>query len=220
MARFRLAIANKNYSSWSLRAWMAIREFDIDFDEEVIPLDTPNTKRLIAKHSGAGRLPVLHHGKITVWDSLAILEYLAEVFPDRGLWPKRLGARAAARAIANEMHSGFLALRNACPMNLRRGRKPLRDPLSDQARSDIARIESLWKDCRKEYGKAGPFLFGRFTIADAMYAPVATRFDTYAIPVSRSSRDYMDTIFGTRAFSAWKSQALKEQWVIAADEVD
>jgi glutathione S-transferase len=220
MAKFILAVANKNYSSWSLRAWIAMREFSIPFEEKVIPLDTRATARRIARHSGAGRLPVLHHGAVTVWESLAILEYLAEVFPDRGLWPRTRKARAAARAIANEMHAGFLALRNACPMNLRRSQKPPSHPLGDDVRRNVARIEAVWRESRKLYGKGGPFLFGKFTIADAMYAPVATRFDTYALPVSRSSREYMDAVMGTAAFRAWKADALKEKWIIPADEVD
>jgi glutathione S-transferase len=220
MAKFILAVANKNYSSWSLRAWIAMREFSIPFEEKVIPLDTRATARRIARHSGAGRLPVLHHGAVTVWESLAILEYLAEVFPDRGLWPRTRKARAAARAIANEMHAGFLALRNACPMNLRRSQKSPSHPLGDDVRRNVARIEAVWRESRKLYGKGGPFLFGKFTIADAMYAPVATRLDTYALPVSRSSREYMDAVMGTAAFRAWKADALKEKWIIPADEVD
>jgi glutathione S-transferase len=118
------------------------------------------------------------------------------------------------------MHAGFLALRNACPMNLRRSRKPPPRPLGDDVRSNVARIEAVWRESRKLYGKGGPFLFGKFTIADAMYAPVATRFDTYALPVSRSSREYMDAVMSTAAFRAWKAGALKEKWIIPADEVD
>jgi glutathione S-transferase len=220
MPQFILAIANKNYSSWSLRAWMAMREFAIPFEEKVIPLERPETAKAIARHSGAGRLPVLHHGDITVWESLAILEYLAETFPDKPLWPRTRKARAMARAVANEMHAGFLALRNACPMNLRRGRKALAKPLSDDVRSNMARIEGLWNECRRLYGKSGPFLFGKFSIADAMFAPVATRFDTYALPVGLGSRDYIDAVLGTQSFRDWKADALKENWIIAEDEVD
>jgi glutathione S-transferase len=219
LANLTLAIANKNYSSWSLRAWMAMREFGIPFEEKLIPLDLPETKRKIARHSGAGRLPVLHHGEVTVWESLAILEYLSELFPARAMWPKSRPARAMARAVANEMHAGFLALRNACPMNLRRPHKPLADGLPEEVRSNVQRIETLWKDCRKAYGKGGPFLFGKFTIADAMYTPVATRFETYGIPVIAASRDYMDALLTTRSFREWKEGAAKETWVIAADEV-
>ena len=219
MAKLTLAIANKNYSSWSLRAWIAMREFDIPFEEKVIPLDLPDTKKNIARHSGAGRLPVLHHGEVTVWESLAILEYLAELYPAKAMWPKSRATRAMARAVANEMHAGFLPLRNACPMNLRRARKPLAANLSEDIHADVVRIEMLWKACRKSYGKGGPFLFGKFTIADAMYAPVATRLETYAIPVSRASRDYMEALFATRSFQDWKDAALREEWIIAADEV-
>jgi glutathione S-transferase len=220
LANLTLAIANKTYSSWSLRAWMAMREFGIPFEEKVIPLDLPETKRKIARHSGAGRLPVLHHGEVTVWESLAILEYLAEVFPTKAMWPKSRPARAMSRAVANEMHAGFLALRNACPMNLRRPHKPLAAGLTEDVRGNIGRIETLWRNCRKTYGKGGPFLFGKFTIADAMYAPVASRFETYAIPVSSGSRDYMDALLTTRSFRDWKAGAAKETWIIAADEVE
>lgn len=219
MAKLTLVIANKNYSSWSLRAWMAMRELDIPFEEMVIPLDLPETRKNITRHSGAGRLPVLHHGAVTVWESLAILEYLAELYPAKVMWPKSRPARAVARAVANEMHAGFQALRNACPMNLSRVHKPLAADLSEHVRADVARIETLWKACRKSYGKGGPFLFGRFTIADAMYAPVAARFETYAIPVSRASRDYIEALFATRSFRDWKDAARREKWIIAADEV-
>jgi glutathione S-transferase len=220
MAKFHLVVANKNYSSWSLRPWMAMREFEIPFTETIIALDLPKTARQIAKHTGAGRLPVLHHGTTTIWESLAILEYLAEKFPDKPLWPRSSAARAMARAAANEMHAGFRALRDACPMNLRRPPRPLAQPVSDEVRSNIRRIETLWKECRRANGKGGPFLFGKFSIADAMYAPVVTRFDTYALPADSATRAYMDAIMGTKAFRAWKADALKEKWIIQADEVD
>jgi glutathione S-transferase len=220
MAKFHLVVANKNYSSWSLRAWIAMREFAIPFTETVIALDLPNTQRQIKNHTGAGRLPVLHHGTTTIWESLAILEYLAEKFPDKALWPRSSGARAMARAVANEMHAGFTALRNACPMNLKRPRKPLAGPLSDDVKSNVRRIETLWEECRKTNGKGGRFLFGKFSIADAMYAPVVTRFDTYALKVGGGARDYMDAVMDTEAFRAWKADALEEKWIIQADEVD
>ena len=220
MAKFHLVIANKNYSSWSLRAWIAMREFAIPFTETVIALDQPSTQRQIRNHTGAGRLPVLHHGTTTIWESLAILEYLAEKFPDKALWPRTSAARAMARAVANEMHAGFGALRGACPMNLKRPRKPLTRPVSDDVKSNIRRIETLWEECRKAYGKGGPFLFGKFSIADAMYAPVVTRFDTYDLKVGGGARDYMDAVMDTMAFRAWKADALQETWIIQADEVD
>lgn len=218
MSRLELVIGNKNYSSWSLRPWIAMTMAGIPFTETLVPLDMPDTKRKIRAHSRAGRVPVLHHGKITVWESLAILEYLAETFPETSLWPKSKAARALARAMSNEMHAGFSALRNACPMNLRRPRAPV--PLNDSVKADVARIETLWREARGAFGKSGTFLFGRFSIADAMFAPVVTRFDTYAIAVARDTRAYMDAVMGTKAFQAWKADGIKEPWRIAADEVD
>lgn len=218
MVKLHLVIANKNYSSWSLRPWMAMTMVGLPFDESMILLDTPTAKKEIAEHSGAGRLPVLHHGKITVWETLAILEYLAEIFPEKNLWPKSKAARAVARAISNEIHAGFTGLRNACPMNLRRPQKPV--VLNDATKADVARIEQIWRECRKTYGKGGKFLFGKFCIADAMFAPVATRFETYAIPVANDTRAYMDAIMATKAFQTWKAAALKETWIVSHDEVD
>jgi glutathione S-transferase len=197
---------------------MAMTMAGIPFRETLIPLDTPETAGLIAQHSAAGRVPVLLHGRQTVWESLAILEYLAELFPEKHLWPKAVTARAVARAVANEMHAGFSALRNACPMNLRRPKRPIE--LSEQVMKDVARIEHIWRDCRTKFGKGGKFLFGRFSIADAMYTPVVTRFDTYAMNVADDTRAYMDTVMNTEAFLAWREAALKETWVIPAEEVD
>lgn len=218
MSKLHLIIGNKNYSSWSLRPWMALTMAGIPFRETVIPLDTHETAALIAEHSRAGRVPVLHHGRQTVWESLAIMEYLAELFPEKHLWPKAMSARAVARSAAHEMHAGFSALRTACPMNLRRPRKPV--PLSEAVRRDVARIEEIWRSCRASYGKSGKFLFGRFSIADAMYAPVITRFETYEIPVSEDTRAYMSAILNTEAFRSWREAALKESWVVPSDEVD
>jgi glutathione S-transferase len=218
VSKLQLVIGNKNYSSWSLRPWMALTMAGIPFRETVIPLDTPETAKLIALHSAAGRVPVLLHGRQTVWESLAIMEYLAELFPEKHLWPKAVSARAIARAVANEMHAGFGALRSACPMNLRRPKKPV--PMSEQAMKDVARIEEIWRGCRAKFGKGGRFLFGRFSIADAMYTPVVTRFDTYAVAVADDTRAYMDTIMNTEAFRAWREAALKETWIVPSDEVD
>jgi glutathione S-transferase len=218
MAKLHLVIGNKNYSSWSLRPFMALSMAHIPFEETIIPLYRPDTKRRIREHSGAGKVPVLEHGKLTVWESIAILEYLAEIFPDRRLWPDGKAARAAARSVANEMHCGFAALRNACPMNLKRPRKAI--SLSEEVKDDIARIDAVWRDCRKSYGKKGRFLFGAFGNADAMYAPVVTRFDTYDIKVSPESRAYMDAVLATPAFQGWKKAALQEKWVLSDSEVD
>lgn len=218
MSKLHLVIGNKNYSSWSLRPWMALSMAGIPFRETVILLDTPETASLIGQHSAAGRVPVLHHGRQTVWESLAIMEYLAELFPEKHLWPKPVSARAVARSISNEMHAGFSALRNACPMNIRRPRKPV--PLGDAAGRDIARIEQIWRECRAKFGKGGKFLFGRFSIADAMYTPVVSRFETYAVPVAAETRAYMDAILATTAFRSWKDAALQESWIVPSDEVD
>ncbi|MDP1700969.1 MAG: glutathione S-transferase family protein [Aestuariivirga sp.] len=218
MAKLNLVIGNKNYSSWSLRPWLAMTMAGIEFDETLILLDTPDTKRQIAEHSKAGRVPILHHGKVTIWETLAILEYLAETYPEKNLWPPAKAARAMARAVSNEMHAGFSGLRNSCPMNLRRPPKPIM--LSDETRADVVRIEDIWRSCRQAYGKDGEFLFGSFSIADAMFAPVAARFETYAVPVAKDSRAYMDTVLATPAFQKWKSAALKETWILPHDEVD
>ncbi|MGH6854104.1 MAG: glutathione S-transferase family protein [Aestuariivirga sp.] len=218
MSNLTLVIGNKNYSSWSLRPWMALCMAKIPFAEEVVQLDQPDTKAKIVSHSKAGRVPILHHGKVTIWESLAILEYLAEIFPEKNLWPKTRAARALARAVSNEMHAGFSALRNACPMNLRRPRKPV--PLSSEVTANIARIENIWRECRTTYGGNGKFLFGKFCNADAMFAPVVTRFDTFDIKVAKDTRQYMDNVMATPAFKSWKEDALKETWVIPHDEVD
>lgn len=197
---------------------MALSMAGIPFRETVIPLDTPETAKLIAEHSAAGRVPVLYHGRQVVWESLAIMEYLAELFPEKHMWPRTVSARAMARAVSHEMHAGFGALRNACPMNIRRPPKPV--PLDDAVTRDIARIEQLWRDCRAKFGKGGKFLFGKFSIADAMYTPVVSRFETFAIPVAADTRAYMDAILATPAFTSWREAALKETWIVPADEVD
>jgi glutathione S-transferase len=218
MSNLHLVIGNKNYSSWSLRPWLALSMAGIPFRETVIPLDTPETAKLISEHSGAGRVPVLHHGRLAIWESLAIMEYLAELFPEKHLWPKTTAARALARSVANEMHAGFSALRNACPMNIRREKKPV--ALNAAVLKDVARIESIWRDCRTKFGKGGKFLFGKFSIADAMYAPVVTRLDTFAVAVGADTRAYMDAVLNTPAFLSWREAALKESWIVPSDEVD
>ncbi|WP_315775254.1 MULTISPECIES: glutathione S-transferase family protein [unclassified Bradyrhizobium] len=210
----KLVIGNKNYSSWSMRPWLALRGCDIAFEEIVIPLytDDPADKARILKHSPAGKVPILIDGAISVWDSLAIIEYLAERFPQAGLWPADAAARAHARSVCAEMHSGFPALRNECPMNLHREVRPVE--LSADAKANIARIEDIWRDCRARYGNGGPFLFGRFGAADAMFAPVVTRFHSFAIPVAAETRAYMDTMMAMPEFAAWVKDGLAESWII------
>jgi glutathione S-transferase len=205
-----LVIGNKNYSSWSMRPWLALAHHNVPFDEIVINIYADDAKARILEHSPAGKVPVLKDGGTTVWDSLSILEYLADKFPDLTLWPKDPATRAHARSIAAEMHAGFQALRQATPMNLKRVPRPIE--LTEAVRADVARIEAIWNDCRMRYGKAGHFLFGEFSAADCMYAPVATRFKSYEIPVDLVASAYADTIYGLPAFKRWQDSALKEAW--------
>jgi glutathione S-transferase len=211
-----LVIGNKNYSSWSLRPWIALTESGIAFDEILIPLDQSETKARIAAHSPAGRVPVLIHDDLHVWDSLAILEYLAETFAQRAWWPGDPQARARARSIAAEMHSGFAALRNAMPMNCRT-RLPGRG-INPESSRDIARIIDIWSACRAEFGGGGDFLFGAFSNADAMFAPVASRFLTYAVDLPPVAAAYVEALHNLPAMQAWLTAARSEPWVIAHDE--
>lgn len=207
-----LVIANKTYSSWSLRPWLAMIHFDVPFEEIVIPLDQQATSADIHKHSPAGKVPILHHGDITVWESLAILEYLAEAFYDRTWWPTDPHAKAHARAIAAEMHAGFGPLRSEMTMNLRKVYDP-RDWGAD-VQKDVVRVQSLWADTRARFGGDGDFLFGDFTIADAMYAPVVTRFKTYAVEMDDVASAYADAVLNLPAMQRWTAEAAKETWVI------
>jgi glutathione S-transferase len=221
MPQPHLVIGNKNYSSWSLRPWIAMTVAGIAFTEEVILLDQPHTKTHITAHSRAGRVPVLHHGAVTVWESLAILEYLAEAYPEARLWPSAMAHRAMARAVASEMHAGFQGLRAHCPMNMRRAKSGIELPedVAADVAADVGRIEEIWRSCREADGAAGPFLFGRFTAADAMFAPVVSRFEVYDIAVASDSREYMAAVMALPAWQSWKSAADAEPWVIAAEEV-
>jgi glutathione S-transferase len=206
----KLVIGNKNYSSWSMRPWLALRASNIAFEEVFIPLYTDNKadKERILSFARSGKVPALVDEDVTVWDSLAIIEYVAEHFPQAKLWPEDRTMRAHARSISAEMHSGFMALRNACPMNLHR---PVRAvALSDDARANIARIEEIWVDCRKRYGDRGPFLFGAFSGADAMYAPVVYRFRTFAIDLLPEAKAYMDMMLALPAVEEWTKAGLAE----------
>ena len=214
----RLIIGNKNYSSWSLRPWLAMTVAGIPFEETVISLDAPDFKARLLAVSPAGKVPVLIDGDMHVWESLAILEYLAERVPEAKLWPEDTGARAHARAISAEMHAGFVPLRRACPMNLWRPVTKREYPAEVMA--NVARIEAMWNDCRNRFGAGGPFLFGSFTAADAMYAPVVSRLHTYGLAVGPTVRAYMEAILGLPAWHAWREAALTEPWVLPADEPD
>lgn len=219
----KLVIGNCNYSSWSLRAWLAMRVADIAFEEELIPLSQPDSAAALKARSPSGLAPCLIEAApgggapIVVWETLAILEHLAERFPDRGLWPEDLAARAHARAVSAEMHAGFAALREVWPMNVRRhvpgyGRTP-------EVLAQMRRIEAIWAECRARFGEEGPFLFGRFSAADAMYAPVASRFKTYAAPIAAVSQEYVDAIHALPAMAEWTARAQAETWVIAHEDV-
>lgn len=209
---FTLVIGNKNYSSWSLRAWLVMRRAGAAFDEVVIPLDTRHFAEDLAKHSPSGRVPALKDGPLVVWDSLAIAEYAAERFPAASLWPEEVVARAAARSVSAEMHSGFVALREHMPFNAR-GRAA-RTPDSPAVIADVKRITTIWKMCRRSFGEGGPFLFGHFTIADAMYAPVVLRFQTYGVTLDELSRDYAETVLAMPEIGEWVEAARAEPHVI------
>lgn len=214
----RLIIGNKNYSSWSLRPWLAMTALGISFEEELVPLDAPDFKERIRARSPAGKVPVLLDGEAVVWESSAILEHLAERFPEKGVWPSDPVARAHARSLATEMHNGFGALRSVAPMNLWRPVEARSFP--QEALQDVRRITRRWGEARARFGGGGDFLFGAFCAADAMYAPVATRLRTYAIEVDPVAAAYVEAIHAHPAFVAWKEAALKETGALAEDEVD
>ncbi len=217
MAEFRLIIGNKNYSSWSLRGWLATRQAGIDVEEVLVNLGAADYKRQLRQYSSAAKVPVLIHGDLLVWDSLAIIEYLAEISPDAGFWPADQSARAHARAISAEMHSGFGAVRSFMPMNLRKS-------LPGKGRGegideDIRRITEIWRTCRERQGEGGAFLFGPWSAADTMFAPVVTRFRTYGVELDPLCQSYADAVSNSAWFKEWEADALKEPWVVPEDEI-
>ena len=203
-----LIIGNKNYSSWSMRPWLLMRQAGIPFDEVRIPLRMPESAAALAKWSPSGKVPALHDGDIVVWDSLAICEHLAERFPGKDLWPDDAAARAVARSMSAEMHSGFAALREHMSMNIR-ARWPGRGR-SAESLADVARIVAIWTDCRTRFGQGGDFLLGRFSIADAMYAPVVLRFQTYGVALDGAAKDYAEAILALPALEDWVADAMAE----------
>lgn len=212
----QLYIGNRNYSSWSLRPWLLLRYFGVDFETEVIPLDTPDFKRRVVEVSPSLRVPVLVDGDIRVWDSLAIALYAAERWSQIKLWPENLGARAMAMAITAEMHSGFTALRIGCPMNIRRRVSTYAVP--EQALSDAERIKALWNESRRRFGTGGDFLFGAFSLADAFYAPVVTRFLTYGVALDTVAQTYVEAMMCLPAMREWCAAAAVESWGIEATD--
>lgn len=211
MEKFTLVVGNKNYSSWSLRPWLVLTHFKVPFKEVLIPLARPDSKVKILKYSPSGKVPLLKHGKSTVWESIAICDYVADLFPKKNMWPKEYAKRAYARSIASEMHAAFFNLRKACPMNVR---ARITVELTPEVTKDISRMTAIWEDARKKHGQSGDFLFGDFTIADAMFAPVIFRFRTYGIAVSGPVKKYMDSMLNLPAVKKWEEAALKETWVI------
>ena len=207
-----LYIVNKAYSSWSMRPWLLLRHFEIPFEDVVIPMDSPTTSVDIQRHSPTGKLPALAADGIVVWESLAIVEFLAERFPEKAIWPKDSSARAMARSLSAEMHAGFVNLRRTCPTNFRRPRRAI--ALNDDVQIEIKRIEAAWASTRAQWGQGGAYLFGAFSAADAMFAPVVNRFDTYAVDVTPETRAYMDAIMALPAWQAWIEGGRQEPWFI------
>jgi glutathione S-transferase len=213
MADLTIYVGNRNYASWSLRAWLALKATGAAFEEVVIPILVPGSKETLLKYSPSGKVPALHHGDVVVWDSLAICGYLGDIFPEAGLWPADPAAKAMACSISAEMHSSFMALRREFPMNIRSS-FPGRE-ISPEAQTDINRVMAIWRQCRNRFGeKNGDFLFGPFTIADAMYAPVVTRFRTYKIDLEREADAYCDAIQSLPAMQEWAAAARNEPMVI------
>ena len=213
---YTIIIGNKNYSSWSMRPWLVLDHFGFEYTEEVVPLNQPETRPTILTYSAAGKVPVLIDRSFAVWDSLAIIEYLAETQPDARIWPEDVQERAIARALSAEMHSGFQALRAACPMNLR-ATKSFRPRGGAKSARDVTRFEGIVRD--RMMRSDGPFLFGAWCAVDAMYAPLASRLSTYAWPLEEATARYVAAIEGEASFRRWREGALAESWVIDREEV-
>ena len=211
-----LVIGNKNYSSWSLRPWLLLRHFGVSFDEVRLPLDTPEFREQVGRWSPSRRVPVLHDGELAIWDSLAICEYANERWLAGEGWPADDAARAIARSASAEMHSGFTALRAQLPMNIRR--QPRAKHWNAEADHDIARVQGLWRELRARFGEGGSFLCGRFSIVDAMYAPVCVRFRGYGVECDDTARAYLDAIFALPAMKEWEAAGLAETERVGADE--
>ncbi len=215
MSELLLIMGNKNYSSWSLRPWILMKHLGLAFTERVLPLDTPEFARAVASLSPTRRVPVLKHGDLSIWDSLAICEYACELAGNG--WPKERAARAVARAVCAEMHAGFSILRSQWPMNTRAlGRTTGPNP---ERTAEIARIEPLWSECRARFGSSGPWLFGEYSVADAMYAPVVLRFRTYGARLRDSSVAYLQTVLADTHMRDWLAAGAAESWTIEASEI-
>ncbi|TNE61751.1 MAG: glutathione S-transferase family protein [Alphaproteobacteria bacterium] len=218
MEKPTIVIGTKTYSSWSLRGWLAVAHTGLDFEEIKLPLDTPEFHERIRHLSPSGFVPALRHGDVQVWDSLAIIDYCARIAPNKFWWPEGPVAYGFARSVAAEMHSGFTALRGAAPMNLRARYAGLK--LSDRVRKDVDRIDSLWTQCRSRFGGDGHFLFGAFSAADMMYAPVVARFIGYGVSLSPTATAYRDAMRAHPLINRWYEDAATETQVVAQDEID
>lgn len=206
MNNLELVIGTKRFSSWSLRPWLALKQAQLPFTETVIELRQPDTAAEIAKHSPSGKIPVLKHGGLLVWDSLAICEYVAELGCAHSLWPENRGARAVARSVSAEMHSGFVALRQNLGMDAGHDFPDFTPPA--EALADIERIQSIWRDCRQRFGATGDFLFGRWSMADAMFAPVVFRFESYHVPQDEVCQAYMQAMLALPGMQQWRVESL------------
>ena len=216
----KLIIGNKNYSSWSLRAWLAAKQSGLLFEELTVNIggdDWQVAKRQSGEIMPAGKVPILWDGEVVVWDSLAILEYLADKVGRERFWPKEDAARGMARAVVAEMHSSFRALRSECPMNVRA--RFDEHPISDECRADVVRVLQIWAEARARFGQGGPFLFGTFSAADVFYAPVVSRFVSYGVGVPGFARAYMETMWEQEWMQAWIHAAEEEEWTIEQYEV-
>lgn len=214
MPALHLIVANRNYSSWSLRPWLLLRKLGVAFEETTVLLQTEDFKQQVTRYSPAGKVPVLLDGELVIWDSLAIMEYLAEDYPQA--WPEDKAVRALARSISAEMHSGFMALRNKMPMNCRAEGRTI--PHDDAMDKDIERIQAIWTECRLRYGRSGPWLFGEFSIADAMFAPVVFRFNTYGIECQGLAGEYLQMVLQDEDVQVWLHAAQQELAVIMGYE--
>ncbi|MFT4930018.1 MAG: glutathione S-transferase [Phenylobacterium sp.] len=214
----QLIIGNKNYSSWSLRPWLLLKQMQISFEEVRIPLYAPGSKDKLLEHSPTGKVPALNNGDTTVWDSLAICEYINDANPDKPCWPEDINDRAFARAISHEMHSGFFEIRNVLPMNCKKNM--VFNRITPELQADIDRVCQIWQISRAKYAANGPFLLGQFSIADAMFAPVVLRFNSYGITVGATEQAYMDAILSLPTLQSWIAAGIAETEIIAMGEVE
>jgi len=217
MSGYTLVIGNKNYSSWSLRPWLWMKQAGIPFTEKLVSLYTDTYEEELKQYFSNHKVPILQDGDLVVWDTAAIMEYLAEKHPEANGWPADPRARAVARSVSAEMHSSFVALRSAMPLNCRKHFPDF--DYADDVQKDIDRITDIWAFCRSEFGEGGPWLFGNFSMADAMYAPVVLRFQTYDVALSSFAREYVNTTLENSFLNEWVEAGKTEIEVIAESEV-